>query len=73
MSLNTLMLTLIHNSQFQDMLLGGKRGGLGQNNNERVQKGGRCTRGIWIGTVAVADACDCLSDLSKLLTSKELG
>jgi len=73
MSLNTLMLTLIHNSQFQDMLLGGgSEEGWGKT-TMRVQKGGRCTRGIWIGTVAVADACDCLSDLSKLLTSKELG
>lgn len=34
------------------MLLGRQREEWGQNNNMQVPKGGRCTWGVWIGTLS---------------------
>lgn len=55
------------------MLLGGREKGRGKTTMREFKRVEDALGGIWIGTLELTDACDSLSDLSKLLTSKELG
>lgn len=72
MSLNTLLLTLTPELTISGYASWGERRAEAKQHPES-SKGLKMHLAYLGWHSGVADACDCLSDLSKLLTSKELG